>query len=142
MFEKNATNTIKCYPNILDRNELTKGLALDLSKKKTKTRNDTLGKTQVKTKSPCICRIQSTSTLIQQGHLMTEVLSQCISNDPNGDAFATELQRQRKRQKSQHHGGVNRGVLVRSIWSWSTSLVEWAAFTEAFDSIVVILEAS
>ena len=134
--------TIKCYPNILDRKELTKGLAQDLSKKKKERRNIMSDEVGAGTKYPCICRIQSSSNLVQQGHLMTEVLSQCISNDPNGEAFATELQRQRKRQKSQHHGGVNRGVLVRSIWSWSTSLVEWAAFTEGFDSIVVILEAS
>ena len=129
--------TIKCYPNILDRVEMTKGLMRDLSEKN--HCNPSPPKAE-KEKSPCICIIKSTSDLVQQGHLMTEILSQCISNDPNGEAFALELQRQRKRQKSHHHGGVNRGVLVRSIWSWTESLVEWAGFTEVFDSIVVILE--
>jgi len=138
--------TIKCYPNILDRIEMTKGLLLDLSKKDRSNSNPQtpLHHHQQKVaddkKSPCVCIVRSTSELVQQGHIMTEVLSQCISNDPNGEAFAMELQRQRKRQKSQHHGGVNKGVLVRSIWSWTQSLVEWAGFTEAFYSIVVILE--
>ncbi|KAL7543501.1 hypothetical protein ACHAXR_013176 [Thalassiosira sp. AJA248-18] len=127
---------------------MTNGLLLDLSNtninhnqgsNNPKSQKTTAQK-EKKSRRPCICIVRSTSDLVQQGHVMTEVLSQCISNDPNGEAFAMELQRQRKRQKSHHHGGVNRGVLVRSIWSWTTSLVDWAAFTEAFDSIVVILE--
>lgn len=141
--------TIKCYPNVLDRIEMTNGLLLDLPK----SRNSCNPNSQTPQhhnqqrgaedeKSTCVCVIRSTSELVQQGHIMTEVLSQCISNDPNGEAFAMELQRQRKRQKSHHHGGANNGVLVRSIWSWTQSLVEWAGFTEAFDSIIVILEVS
>lgn len=128
--------SIKCYPNVLDRTEMTKGLATDLSRRK-RSRGPTGDGS-----SSCVCIVRSASDLVQQGHLMTEVLSQCISNDPNGEAFAMELQRQRKRQKSHHHGGVNKGVLIRSIWSWTESLVEWAGFTEAFDSIIVVLEAS
>ena len=132
--------SIKCHPNVLDRLETTKVLLSDLSKKEHNgsSQNSQIGDDE--DKSPCVCIIKSTSELVQQGHIMTEVLSQCISNDPNGEAFAMELQRQRKRQKSQNHGGVNRGTLIRSIWSWTQSLVDWAGFTEAFDSIVVILE--
>ena len=126
---------IKCYPNVLDRVEITKGLVSDLSKKQKK--NDEKQK-----KSPCVCIIKSSSELVQQGHLLTEILSQCISKDPDGEAFALELQKQRKRHKSTHHGGVNRGVLFKSIWSWSQSLVEWAGFTEVFDSIIIVLEVS
>ena len=132
--------SIKCYPNVLDRLETTKVLLSELSKKKHNgnSQNSQIGDDE--DQSPCVCIVKSTSELVQQGHIMTEVLSQCISNDPNGEAFAMELQRQRKRQKSQNHGGVNRGTLIRSIWSWTQSLVDWAGFTEAFDSIVVILE--
>lgn len=132
--------SIKCHPNVLDRLETTKVLLSDLSKKEHNgsSQNSQIGDDE--DRSPCVCIVKSTSELVQQGHIMTEVLSQCISNDPNGEAFAMELQRQRKRQKSQNHGGVNRGTLIRSIWSWTQSLVDWAGFTEAFDSIVVILE--
>ena len=55
-----------------------------------------------------------------------------------------QLQKRRKRQKIQHSFGDtgNHGVLFKSIWSWERSLVEWASVTDAFDSIVVILEVS
>jgi len=129
---------IKCYPNLLDRVEITKGLVSDLSRKQKNTSYDD----DELNKSPCVCVIKSSSELVQQGHILTEILSQCISKDPNGEAYAMELQKQRKRHKSIHHGGVNRGVLFKSIWSWSQSLVEWAGFTESFDSIIVILEVS
>ena len=139
--------TIKCYPNVLDRAEMTKGLLSDLSKKNRRNPNprthqhnsDHQQESSVDERHPCICVIRSTSELVQQGNIMTEVLSQCISNDPNGEAFAKKLQWQRKRQKS---GGVSTGYLLRSMWSWTRSLVDWAGFTEAFDSIIVILEVS
>eukprot|EP00578_Thalassiosira_sp_NH16_P019069 CAMPEP_0181095050 /NCGR_PEP_ID=MMETSP1071-20121207/10318_1 /TAXON_ID=35127 /ORGANISM="Thalassiosira sp., Strain NH16" /LENGTH=690 /DNA_ID=CAMNT_0023177417 /DNA_START=185 /DNA_END=2260 /DNA_ORIENTATION=+ len=129
--------TIKCYPNVLDRAEMTKGLLLDLSKKNRRNPNprphqhnsDHQQESSGDERNPCICVIRSTSELVQQGNIMTEVLSQCISNDPNGEAFAMKLQWQRKRQKS---GGVSTGS--------NSSLVDWAGFTEAFDSIIVILE--
>jgi len=136
--------SIKCYPNVLDRIEITKGLVSDLSKKKKKKRNIHKNSSQQDDhieKSPCVCILRSTSELVQQGHLITEILSQCISNDTqNGEAFAMELQKQRKRFKSQTHGGINRGVLIKSIWSWTQSLIEWAKYTTTFNSIVIVLE--
>jgi len=135
--------SIKCYPNVLDRIEITKSLVSDLSKKK-KERNihkNSLQQEDHTEKSPCVCILRSTSELVQQGHLITEILSQCISNDTqNGEAFAMELQKQRKRFKSQTHGGINRGVLIKSIWSWTQSLIEWARYTTTFNSIVIVLE--
>jgi hypothetical protein len=44
--------------------------------------------------------------------------------------------------KSHQHGGANNGVLFKSIWSWTRSLVDWAGYTDMFDSIIVILEVS
>jgi len=135
--------SIKCYPNVLDRIEITKGLVSDLSKKKKKRNihNNSSQQDDHIEKSPCVCILRSTSELVQQGHLVTEILSQCISNDTlNGEAFAMELQKQRKRFKSQTHGGINRGVLIKSIWSWTQSLIEWAKYTTTFSSIVIVLE--
>ena len=133
--------SIKCYPNVLDRIEITKGLVSDLSKKKKSIHKNSSQQDHHIEKSPCVCILRSTSELVQQGHLITEILSQCISNDTtNGEAFAMELQKQRKRFKSQTHGGINRGVLIKSIWSWTQSLIEWAKYTTTFNSIVIVLE--
>eukprot|EP00581_Thalassiosira_minuscula_P018207 CAMPEP_0183716596 /NCGR_PEP_ID=MMETSP0737-20130205/10450_1 /TAXON_ID=385413 /ORGANISM="Thalassiosira miniscula, Strain CCMP1093" /LENGTH=878 /DNA_ID=CAMNT_0025945889 /DNA_START=12 /DNA_END=2648 /DNA_ORIENTATION=- len=162
--------SIQCYPNILDRGEMVRGLALDLSKKRKKRQwnggngNDGNGNgsssngsssnnngnssqqnnpqhQQISTtKTPCVVTLRSTSDLVRQGHLITELLSQCLSSDPHGEAYALELQKQKKRHKSNHYGGIHGGVLIRSMWDWTRSLIEWAGGTEVFDSIVVILE--
>jgi hypothetical protein len=136
---------VKCHSNVLDRAEVTKGLMSDLSK-----RSKTMATTAIDghqkqhyphQRIPCVCVIRSTSDLVRKGRIIAELLSQCIKNDHvHGESFAIELQRMRKRRKSHRYGGVNNGVLVRSIWSWSQSLVDWASYTESFDSIIVILE--
>ena len=114
---------VRCYPNVLDRSILTSRLQLDLSRRK-KTYNS-------KVKSACVCRLQSTSTLIRENLLLTEILNQCISNDPDGKAFAQQLQTKRRRRDNS---------IFRSAWNWAESLVDWCASTEEFDSIVVLLE--
>ena len=138
--------TIKCHPNVLDREELTRGLSEDLSNEHDRHGQQQHQQQAPNKKSSSIIILKSTSPLVQQGNLITEILSQCIANDPNGEIFASELSRQRKRQKSCGVGGGGAnglgGVLVRSIWDWTESLVEWAGFTEGFDSITVILEVS
>jgi hypothetical protein len=159
---------VKCYPNVLDRAKITEGLASDLSREVTArcenatsrpppsdllrvaaevaaatSSSGSKGQNEFEGKSPCVCVVRSTSDLVRQGHAIAEVLSQCISNDTRrGEDFASELRRQRKRMKSHHHGGANNGVLFRSIWSWTRSLVDWAGYTDMFDSIIVILEVS
>ena len=127
---------VKCHPNVLDRVEIVKVLISDLSQRAMIKRQ------QLKPSSPCVCVIRSTSELVRKGRIVAEILSQCIKSDHvHGESFAVELQqRQRKRRKSHRYGGVNNGVLVRSIWSWTRSLVDWAGYTESFDSIIVILE--
>jgi hypothetical protein len=158
---------VKCYPNVLDRATITESLASDLSRRVTArceiatsrpppsdllrvvaevASATTLGskeQNEFDGKSPCVCVVRSTSDLVRQGHAIAELLSQCISNDTRrGEDFASELRRQRKRMKSHHHGGANNGVLFKSIWSWTRSLVDWAGYTDMFDSIIVILEVS
>ncbi len=152
---------IKCYPNILDRSEMTKILSLDLSFKPATVNNlfdadvkrpsSSLLSTQ-SSSSSCVVTIKSTSNLVQQGHLVAEILSQCISNDPNGEEYAVELTRQRKRLKSQvsrvdvdgapSSGGVGGGGVasIFSTWSWTNSLVDWCSTVDCFDSIIVLLE--
>lgn len=130
---------VKCHPNVLDRAMITKGLSSDLSKRSNTT---THGHQQHQPRrSPCVCVIRSTSELVRKGRIVAELLSQCLRNDPiHGESYAMELQKQRKRRKSYRYGGVNNGVLVRSIWSWTQSLIDWAGCTESYDSIIVILE--
>eukprot|EP00986_Skeletonema_menzelii_P014807 scaffold10327_cov144-Skeletonema_menzelii.AAC.2 len=146
--------TIKCYPNVLDRSEMAKILSADLSKRvsngsTTTSFNNADAKrppsTSISSPSSCVVTINSTSNLVQQGHLIAEILSQCISNDPNGEKYAMELTRQRKKLKSQ----VSRidvdeapGVasIFTSVWSWTNSLVDWCSTVECFDSIIVLLE--
>ncbi len=127
---------VKCHSNVLDRAEIAKGLISDLSQRAMITRQ------LLQPSSPCVCVIRSTSDFVRKGRMIAEILSQCIKNDHvHGESFAVELQqRQCKRRKSNRYGGVNNGVLVRSIWSWTRSLVDWAGYTESFDSIIVILE--
>lgn len=142
---------IKCYPNVLDRSEITKILSSDLSKE----RNNSFNTYQVSnaqqrpSSSSCVVTIKSTSNLVQQGHLVAEILSQCISNDPNGEEYAMELTRQRKRLKTQvsrvdvgEATGGSGGVasIFTSVWSWTNSLVDWCSTVECFDSVIVLLE--
>jgi hypothetical protein len=155
---------LKCLPNMLDRAMIIEIIASELSRRRTARydsatsrppRNDSLrvvaeataaasGVGQDKDfegKLPCVCVVRSTSDLVRQGHVIAEVLSQCISNDSRGGVdFASELQRQRKRMKSHHRGRANNGVLFKSVWSWTQSMVDWAGYTDMFDSIIVILE--
>jgi hypothetical protein len=158
---------VKCYPNVLDRAKITESLASDLSRRVTArcefatsrpppsdllrvvaevasaTASGSKEQNEFEGKSPCVCVVRSTSDLVRQGHAIAELLSQCISNDTRrGEDFASELRRQRKRMKSHHHGGANNGRLFKSIWSWTRSLVDWAGYTDMFNSIIVILEVS
>jgi hypothetical protein len=159
---------VKCYPNVLDRAEIVEGLAKDLSRRTTarcevattsrpppcdslqaateaaaETSESKEEEGKFEGKAPCVCVVRSTSDLVRRGHPIADVLSQCVSRDSHrGGDFASELRRQRKRTKSHHHGGANNGVLFKSIWSWTRSLVDWAGYTDMFDSIVVILEVS
>lgn len=132
---------VKCHPNVLDRAMITKGLASDLSKRSNTSTINQQQQHQSPRRSPCVCVIRSTSELVRKGRIIAELLSQCLRNDPiHGESYAIELQQQRKRRKSYRYGGVNNGVLVRSIWSWTQSLIDWAGCTESYDSIIVILE--
>lgn len=149
---------IKCYPNLLDRSEMTKVLSSDLSKRNNDSNSAELfnandakrpSSSTIPSSSSCVVTIKSSSNLVQQGHLVAEILSQCISNDPNGENYAMELTRQRKRLKSQvsrievddapvGSGGV--ASIFTSVWSWTSSLVDWCSTVECFDSIIVLLE--
>eukprot|EP00984_Skeletonema_dohrnii_P025989 scaffold15238_cov125-Skeletonema_dohrnii-CCMP3373.AAC.2 len=148
---------IKCYPNVLDRSEMAKVLSADLSKRDNNLGTTKLGDADTKrpsastipSSSSCVVTLKSTSNLVQQGHLIAEILSQCISNDPKGEEYAMELTRQRKRLKSQvsridvdEAPGGNGGVasIFTSVWSWTNSLVDWCSTVECFDSIIVLLE--
>lgn len=138
---------VKCYPNVLDRLVITSGLVSDLSSRSTKKRRrkERSNKVVVTTqhqKGPCVCIIRSTSDLVRQGHAIAELLSQCMTNDTrHGEEFASKLQRRRKRVKNNNNGGAtNNGILVKSCWSYTRSLVDWASTTEMFDSIIVILD--
>jgi hypothetical protein len=150
---------IKCYPSSLDRSEMSKVLSLDLSKRNNPSTAANLfsgntkrpsSSTPSSSTSSCIVTIKSTSNLVQQGHLLAEILSQCISNDPNGEEYAIELTRQRKRLRSQvsridvddqtSGGGGKRHASIFSVWSWTSSLVDWCSTVECFDSIIVLLE--
>ena len=139
---------VKCYPNVLDRLVITSGLVSDLSSRSTKKRRRKERSNKVVTmrqhqKRPCVCIIRSTSDLVRQGHAIAELLSQCMTNDTrHGEEFASKLQRRRKRVKNNNNGGgaTNNGILVKSCWSYTRSLVDWASTTEMFDSIIVILD--
>ena len=140
---------VKCYPNVLDRLVITSGLVSDLSSRSTKKRrrNERSNKVVVTMrqhqKRPCVCIIRSTSDLVRQGHAIAELLSQCMTNDTrHGEEFASKLQRRRERVKNNNNGGgaTNNGILVKSCWSYTRSLVDWASTTEMFDSIIVILD--
>lgn len=117
---------VRCYPNVLDRSILTSRLQLDLSRRKQRSKSSSDN-----AKSACVCRLQSTSILVRENLLLTEILNQCISNDPNGKAFVNQLQTERRRRENS---------IFRSAWNWSESLVDWCVSTEAFDSIIVLLE--
>lgn len=147
--------TIKCYPNVLDRSEMTKVLSADLARRVNNNAGATSShdahpkRPSTTSSSSCVVTIRSTSNLVQQGYLIAEILSQCISNDPNGEAYAMELTRQRKRMKSQvsridvdEAPGGSGGVasIFTSVWSWTNSLVDWCSSVECFDSIIVLLE--
>ena len=139
--------TIKCRPNALDRAEMTRVLSSDLMMSGMRGGRPREGGRGASSSEggmrPYVCAVRSRSELVRQGHVTTEVLSQCITNDPDGEAFAAELQRGRKRRKSSGaRRGADDGVLARSVWDWTRSLVDWAGHTEAFDSIIVILEVS
>lgn len=140
---------VKCYPNVLDRLVITSGLVSDLSSRSTKKRrrkersNKVVVTMRQHQKRPCVCIIRSTSDLVRQGHAIAELLSQCMTNDTrHGEEFASKLQRRRKRVKNNNNGGgaTNNGILVKSCWSYTRSLVDWASTTEMFDSIIVILD--
>ena len=139
---------VKCYPNVLDRLVITSGLVSDLSSRSTKKRRRKERGNEVVTmrqhqKRPCVCIIRSTSDLVRQGHAIAELLSQCMTNDTrHGEEFASKLQRRRERVKNNNNGGgaTNNGILVKSCWSYTRSLVDWASTTEMFDSIIVILD--
>ena len=117
---------VRCYPNVLDRSILTSRLRLDLSRRKRRSQSS-----NTDAKSACVCRLRSTSALIRENLLLTEILNQCISNDPNGKAFANQLQTKRRRHENS---------IFRSAWNWAESLVDWCVSTDVFDSITVLLE--
>lgn len=142
--------TIKCLPNVMDRIEMTRGLVEDLSgrevspdpQRQQQQRQQQPQETQRErpptpgARPPCPALLQSAAPLVRQGHLIAEVLSQCLSRDPEGNEFAAKLQRKRRRN------GRDGGTLHAAVWSWTDSLVEWAGWTEHFSSIVVVLEVS
>ena len=147
--------TVKCYPNILDRSEMIKTLSKDLSNRSNTTKPPITDRKRPSSSaaapslSSCVVTITSSSKLVQQGHLVAEILSQCISNDPNGEEYAMELTRQRKRLKSQisridideaPRGSEGVASIFTSVWSWTDSLVNWCSTVDCFDSIIVLLE--
>lgn len=64
----------------------------------------------------------------------------CTANDASGEQFNQHIAKQQRRQKSHVHGGIANGVLFKSIFSFTQSLIEWAGCTQEFDEIVVIFE--
>lgn len=64
----------------------------------------------------------------------------CIAQDSSGPQFNKHISKQQKRQKSNIHGGIANGILFKSVFCYTQSLIEWAGCTMEFDEIVVVLE--
>eukprot|EP00804_Cyclotella_cryptica_P030292 CCRYP_019236-RA/>CCRYP_019236-RA protein AED:0.04 eAED:0.04 QI:159/1/1/1/0.66/0.75/4/985/503 len=133
---------IKSHSNVVDRAMMIQGLVHDLSNQRSNNEKmEPLGREGNEQKGrPCVCVIRSFAELVEQGSLIAELLFQCISNDPNGKEFSMHIAHQRKRQKSHVLGGIGNGILFKSIFSYTQSLIDWCSCTEEFDSITVILE--
>jgi len=124
---------IKCYPNLLDRNRIVQGLVHDLSRQFRTTDGE-------EKKRSCVCVLKSSNELVEQGSLIAEILFQCIAQDSSGPQFNKHIYKQQKRQKSNIHGGIVNGILFKSVFCYTQSLIEWAGCTMDFDEIVVVLE--